>query len=121
MYEGIVIPQEVQDLLPAPTGYRLLIATVEVNKQTKGGVYIPDELKDREKTASIIGCVVRMGPDAYKDSDKFDAGPYCKEGDFVLFRSYSGTKFRVSGTEFRIINDDTVEAVVPDPRHFERV
>jgi len=121
MYEGTNIPQEVQDLLPTPTGYKLLIATVEVGKQTKGGVYLPDELKSREQTASIIGYVVAAGPDAYTDPDKFVSGPYCAVGDFVLFRSYSGTRFKLRDSEFRLINDDTVEAVVSDPREFERV
>jgi chaperonin GroES len=120
MYENTDISPEVLDLLPTPTGYRLLIATVEVGKQTKGGLYLPDELKAREQTASIIGYVVSAGPDAYTDQDKFGAGPYCAVGDFVLFRSYSGTRFKVRGSEFRIINDDTVEAVVSDPREFER-
>jgi co-chaperonin GroES (HSP10) len=64
--------------------------------------------------------VLKVGPEAYADADKFPSGPYCKEGDFVIFRSYSGTRFKVAGKEFRIINDDTVEAVVDDPRGYER-
>jgi co-chaperonin GroES (HSP10) len=61
-----------------------------------------------------------MGSDAYKDERKFPNGPWCKEGDFVMFRSYSGTRFKVRGEEFRLINDDTVEAVVDDPRGYAR-
>jgi co-chaperonin GroES (HSP10) len=61
-----------------------------------------------------------MGPDAYTDGDKFPHGPYCKEGDFVIFRSYSGTRFKIMDKEFRLINDDTVEAVVEDPRGYKR-
>jgi co-chaperonin GroES (HSP10) len=81
---------------------------------------LPDSLKAAEQTASIIGMVVAMGPDAYMDGAKFPSGPYCKEGDFVIFRSYSGTRFKIGGKEFRLINDDTVEAVVDDPRGFAR-
>jgi chaperonin GroES len=106
--------------LPEPSGYRLLIAIPEVEEKTDGGVYLPDRLKDLEKTASVLGFVVKMGPDAYRDEAKFPTGPWCKEGDFVVFRSYSGTRFKLRGKEFRIINDDTVEAVVDDPRGFSR-
>lgn len=120
MYERSEISQDVLHKLPEPAGYRLLIATLDVAATTKGGVYLPDELKSREQTASIIGLVLKAGKEAYKDEDKFPSGPYCKEGDFVIFRSYSGTRFKIAGKEFRIINDDTVEAVVDDPRGYER-
>lgn len=106
--------------LPEPSGYRLLIAIPEMEEKTEGGVYLPDKLKDAENTASILGFVVKAGPDAYGDADKFPTGPWCKEGDFVVFRSYSGTRFKMRGKEFRLINDDTVEAVVDDPRGFAR-
>jgi chaperonin GroES len=105
--------------LPQPSGYRLLIAIPEVSEKTPGGVYVPDALKAAEETASLVGYVVRVGPEAYT-GEKFPNGPWCKEGDFILFRSYSGTRFRVLGKEFRIINDDTVEAVVEDPRGYSR-
>jgi co-chaperonin GroES (HSP10) len=73
-----------------------------------------------EEVASIIGLVIGMGTTAYNDKDKFPDGAYCKEGDFVIFRSYSGTRFKIKGEEFRLINDDTVEAVVDDPRGYTR-
>ena len=95
-----------------PKGYKLLISPVEVEEKTEGGVYMPDQLRDAEGIASIIGWVVSMGPDAYKDEDKFPSGAWCKVGDFVIFRSYSGTRFKIGTQEFRLINDDTVEAVV---------
>lgn len=122
MYESL--PTEADDLkqlrVPEPSGYKLLIMLPEVKEKTTGGVFLPDHLKDREGTASIIGFVLKMGADAYKDPNKFPNGAWCKEGDFVIFRSYSGTRFRVDGKEFRLINDDTVEAVVDDPRGYER-
>lgn len=106
--------------MPEPTGYKLLIKPLEVKEKTDSGIYMPDALKNAEQTASVIGFVVKAGSDAYKDSDKFPNGPYCKEGDFVIFRSYSGTRFKIDKQEFRLINDDTVEAVVDDPRGYSR-
>jgi|TARA_B100001094_G_C18166940_1_gene792690 co-chaperonin GroES (HSP10) len=107
--------------LPEPTGYRLLIALPEIDEKTQGGVIMPDGLVKDESTASIIGFVIKSGPDAYSDKERFPNGAWCKEGDFVIFRSYSGTRFKVSGKEFRLINDDTVEGVVDDPRGYTRV
>ena len=106
--------------LPEPTGYRLLIALPEIDEKTQGGVIMPDGLVKDESTASIIGFVIKTGPDAYSDKERFPNGAWCKEGDFVIFRSYSGTRFKVSGKEFRLINDDTVEGVVDDPRGYTR-
>jgi chaperonin GroES len=106
--------------LPEPVGYKLLIAVPEVSEKTDGGVFMPDNLKSAEETASIIGYVIKVGAAAYSDPERFPDGAWCKEGDFVIFRSYSGTRFKVMGKEFRIINDDTVEAVVEDPRGYSR-
>ena len=112
---------KVASKMPEPQGYKLLISPVEVEEKTEGGVYMPDQLRDAEGIASIIGWVVSMGPDAYKDEDKFPSGAWCNVGDFVIFRSYSGTRFKIGTQEFRLINDDTVEAVVEDPRGYKRV
>ncbi len=112
--------EDVKARMPQPSGYRLLIAIPEISEKTEGGVFMPDNLKKAEETASIIGFVVKVGPEAYADASKFPNGPWCNEGDFVIFRSYSGTRFKVLGKEFRLINDDTVEAVVEDPRGYSR-
>lgn len=106
--------------LPDPKGYRLLIAIPEISQKTEGGVFIPDERRNAEETASLIGYVLKVGSEAYADANRFPTGPWCKAGDFVIFRSYSGTRFKVHGKEFRLINDDTVEAVVEDPRGYSR-
>tara|TARA_R100001460_G_scaffold4673_1_gene13053 strand:- start:1127 stop:1498 length:372 start_codon:yes stop_codon:yes gene_type:complete len=123
MYQAIKkeADPKVASKMPEPKGYKLLISPVEVEEKTEGGVYMPDQLRDAEGIASIIGWVVSMGPDAYKDEDKFPSGAWCKVGDFVIFRSYSGTRFKIGTQEFRLINDDTVEAVVEDPRGYKRV
>ena len=106
--------------LPEPTGYRVLVAIPQVEEKTKGGIYRPDEIREREQMASVFGLVLKLGPDAYLDKERFPNGPLCKVGDWVLFRPYSGTRFRHCGNEFRVINDDTVEAVVVSPEEYER-
>jgi len=120
MYTPTEVDEKIAHKLPEPKGYRVLIATLGVDEKTEGGVYMPDKLKSAEDTASIIGFVLKVGAEAYADADRFPTGPWCKEGDFVIFRSYSGTRFKIGGKEFRIINDDTVEAVVSDPRGYTR-
>lgn len=106
--------------VPKPVGYHLLVAIPSVLEKTKGGILRPDMLRKQEETASIVGRVIEKGPDAYSDKARYPSGPWCEVGDFVLFRSYSGTRIRVDGQEFRLINDDTVEGVVEDPTGFER-
>lgn len=107
-------------VIPDPKGYKLLVAIPSVEEKTAGGIIRPDELRRMEEVASIFGYVVSMGEDAYQDEKKFPNGPWCKIGDWVIFRSYSGTRLKVEDQEFRLINDDTVEAVVDDPRKVER-
>lgn len=102
--------------LPSPSGYRLLIALPDVEEQTEGGLYIPEERRYAESVASVVGFVLSAGPDAYSDEKRFPNGPWCEEGDWIVMRAYSGTRLRIHGKEFRIINDDSVEAVVQDPR-----
>ena len=118
--EKIELDEETTRKLPEPKGYKLLIAIPKLEEKTQGGVIIPDKLKGLEQTASIVGLVIALGDAAYKDAEKFPDGPYCIDGDFVIFRSYSGTRFKLRGEEFRLINDDTVEAVVDDPREYTR-
>ena len=106
--------------LPEPQGYKILIALPEHEEVSDGGIIIADQYRKREETASIVGFVLKMGPDCYKDETRFPTGPYCKEGDFIIMRSYSGTRMSIHGKECRLINDDTVEAVVDDPRGIEK-
>lgn len=106
--------------LPQPAGYKMLIALPELEEKTESGIYLPEQVREREALATVVGFVLKMGSLAYKDTAKFPEGPWCKEGDWVLFRAYSGTRIKIHGREFRIINDDTVEAVVEDPRGIAR-
>ena len=107
--------------LPEPTGYKISNALPEVDEKTEGGIIKAQETMHLEEVGSIVGFVMKLGPDAYEDKKKFPNGPYCKEGDFVLMRSYSGTRFSIHGKEFRLINDDSVEAVIDDPRGIRKV
>jgi len=107
--------------LPEPTGYKILIALPEVDEKTEGGIIKAQETMHLEEVGSIVGFVMKLGPDAYEDKKKFPNGPYCKAGDFVLMRSYSGTRFSIHGKEFRLINEDSVEAVIDDPRGIRKV
>ena len=102
--------------LPDPTGYKILIALPEPDKEFEGGILKANKTLQDEEIGSIIGMVLKVGPDCYKDPQRFPSGPYCKEGDWIIMRSYSGTRFKVHNQEFRFINDDSVEAVVEDPR-----
>ena len=106
--------------LPEPIGYKILIALPEADKKTEGGIIKAESTIRIEETASVTGFVLKMGPDCYKDYAKFPTGPWCAEGDWVVMRAYSGTRINIHGKEFRLINDDTVEAVVNDPRGIQR-
>jgi len=106
--------------LPEPKGYKLLIALPEVEEATEGGIIKSVRSQHEESIATIVGWVMSMGPDAYVNYNRFPNGPYCQVGDWVVFRAFSGTRLKIRGREFRLINDDTVEAVVEDPRGVER-
>jgi|TARA_R100001163_G_C4974232_1_gene132954 co-chaperonin GroES (HSP10) len=118
-YEGIL--KEIGDKLPNPKGWKMLIALPKVSSKTEGGIYKPDQAIHMEEIGSIVGLILKMGDLAYKDEDKFPTGPWCEVGDYVIMRSYSGTRMNVGGQEFRLINDDTVEAVISDPRGVMKV
>ena len=103
--------------LPKPAGYRILVALPDVSDYYEGSTLLKtDSEKHREYITSIMGVVIDMGKDAYKDTDRYPDGPWCKAGDYVMFRMNTGTRFRVNGKEFRLMNDDSIEAVIPDPR-----
>jgi len=106
--------------LPVPQGYKLLIALPDPEEKTKGGIIKSVDTLYREEIGSLCGFVLAMGPDAYT-GDRFPNGPYCKIGDWVLMRAYSGTRFKIHGKEFRLINDESVEAVVDDPRGIVKI
>jgi co-chaperonin GroES (HSP10) len=120
-YNFAATAEEKGKLLPKPSGYRILCAIPEAEKEFEdSGLAKADETMRNEETLTTVLFVVDMGPDCYKDLSKFPNGPWCKQGDFVLVRPHSGSRLVIHGREFRIINDDTVEAVVDDPRGIKR-
>ena len=107
--------------LPEPVGYRILCAIPDAEKTFESGILKSDETRRNEEVLSTVFFVVKMGPDCYQDKNRFPNGPWCKEGDFILARPNSGTRLKIHNREFRIINDDSVEGVVQDPRGISRV
>jgi len=108
-------------MLPTPTGWKLLCAVPEVAQNFENSdIMRAGAFMKAEEHGTTVLFVLKVGPDAYGDKTKFPAGPWCKEGNFVLVRTYSGTRFKIYGKEFRLINDDQVDAVVEDPRGVTR-
>ena len=107
--------------IPDPKGWRLLCALVDAGDTYESGIVKSDQTVKIEEITSPVLFVVKLGPDAYKDPEKFPDGAWCKEGDFVITRPYTGTRIMIHGKEFRLINDDQVEATVEDPRGIQRV
>lgn len=106
--------------LPEPATYHLLCVLPEIDENFDNGIVKANQTMHFEEVMSPVLFVVKMGPDAYADKTRFPSGPSCKVGDFILVRPNSGTRVKIHGREFRIINDDSVEAVVEDPRGISR-
>lgn len=135
---GIALPKHIQAVdkpaddaddetkataLPTPTGYKILCAVPPVEAKIAGTDL--DLIRDtatmrQEEHGTTVLFVMRLGLDAYKDKEKYPSGPWCKEGDFILVRTYTGTRVKIFGKEFRVINDDQVDCVVQDPRGITR-
>ena len=107
-------------MLPAPVGFKLLCAVPEAKRSYDSGIVKAAETIMAEETGTTVLFVLAVGPDAYGDKARFPSGPWCQKGDFVLVRTYSGSRFKVFDKEFRVINDDQVECTVSDPRGITR-
>ena len=103
------------DKLPEPSGWRLLVLPFTPKDKTKGGILIAQETLDKLRIAVNCGYVLKLGPLAYEDKDKFSSGPWCKKGDWVIFARYAGSRLPIEGGEVRILNDDEVIGTVKDP------
>lgn len=132
---GVSLPEPIQPIdkpedtpqeqkatqVPQPTGYKLLCVVPDVSDKFENSSIVKAEsFMKSEEHATTVMFVLKVGPDAYKDAAKFPSGAWCKEGDFVLVRTYSGTRFKIYGKEFRLLNDDQIDAVVDDPRGISR-
>jgi co-chaperonin GroES (HSP10) len=118
--QPVLTEEEFEAQLPRPVGYRLLIALPKVEETYDSGIVKADRTRHEEQILSMMGAVIDMGAQAYSDKERFPTGPWCAIGNFVMFRPNSGTRFRVNGQEYRLLNDDSIEAVVPDPRGVTR-
>lgn len=111
--------------IPVPSGYKLLVYVPQAEEKTKGGLYLPDKERELSSQSTPLVYVVALGKDAYSDHRRFPSGPLCEPGQWVLVRPYSGGRIKIKGDdgeiyEFRLINDDSVEATVEDPREIRR-
>jgi co-chaperonin GroES (HSP10) len=109
------LPESALERLPQPTGWRILILPYRGKDVTAGGIYKPQESVERYALATVVGYVLKMGPDCYKDTQKFPGGPWCKEREWVIIGRYAGARFKIEGGEVRIINDDEVIGTIKDP------
>ena len=123
MTEEAQVPMTDEELdrnLPKPVGYKLLIALPQVEDTYESGLVKAEKTMYFEQVLSMVGLVLDMGEQAYKDPERYPTGPWCQIGQYVLFRANSGTRFKVNGVEYRLMNDDGIEAVVEDPRGITR-
>ena len=122
-HEATVLPETAEQKakqVPEPKGYKILTCIPDIEDKYESGIIKADQVVRYEELLTNVLFVVKIGPDCYKDKDRFPNGPWCKEGDFVLVRANTGTRVKIHGREFRLINDDSVEAVVEDPRGISR-
>jgi len=116
-----VTEDEFEAQLPKPVGYKVLVAMPVVEEAFEGSDLLKSvTTKNHEQIMSIIGLVLDMGEQAYSDVERFPTGAWCEEGDYVMFRANTGTRFTIGGLEYRLMNDDSIEAVVADPRAIQR-
>ena len=101
--------------MPSPTGCRLLILPYRGKGKTDGGIYLPDKVVEEQTVSTQVGYVLKVGSLAYQDSEKFPSGPWCKQGDWVMFARYAGSRFKIDGGEVRILNDDEILACIGEP------
>ena len=101
--------------LPMPSGWRLLVLPYTPREKTKGGILIAQESLDKLRVATNCGYVLKMGPLAYADREKFTTGPWCKKGDWIIFARYAGSRLPIEGGEVRLLNDDEVLGTIKDP------
>ena len=120
MYSSEATAEEKARQLPRPSGYHILCAIPEMEKEYDSGIIKAEETVRNEEILTTVLFVVDLGPDCYKDEKKFPSGAWCQKGDFVLVRPNAGSRLVIHGREFRLINDDTVEGVVDDPRGIKR-
>ena len=110
-----LIDASLLERMPKPTGWRILILPYRGKGMTEGGIALPDNVVEQNQVSTQVGYVLKVGELAYKDPEKFPGDPWCKEGDWVMFARYAGSRFNIDGGEVRILNDDEILAGILDP------
>ena len=118
VWDGKAVEKQKKELekVPNPSGYRITLFPLKLDSKTKSGIILTDDTVQESQLTTNICKVLKVGPDAYKDKDKFPTGPWCKQDDWVLITRSAGSRIRIDGGELRIINDDEILAVIDDPR-----
>ena len=109
------LTKEDSNKLPQPTGWRMLVLPFKMKDKTKGGVILAEDTLERQQVASQVGLVMAMGPQCYKDKERYPEGPWCKEKDWIMFARYAGRRIKIEGGEMRLLNDDEVLATIDSP------
>ncbi len=112
---GVKPTEKEEPKLPKPTGWRLLVLPFKMKETTKGGLVLAETTLERQQVASQVGLVLAMGPQCYKDKERYPEGPWCKEKDWVMFARYAGSRIKIDGGEMRLLNDDEVLATIDSP------
>ena len=112
---GVKKSKKEEPKLPRPTGWRLLVLPFKMKEKTKGGLVLAETTLERQQVASQVGLVMAMGPQCYKDKERYPEGPWCKEKDWVMFARYAGSRIKIDGGEMRLLNDDEVLATIDSP------
>lgn len=112
--------EEIEQQLPKPVGYHILVMLPKVEDKYESGIIKAERTQSEEYILSSMGAVIDMGDQAYADKERFPTGAWCKVGDFVMFRPNTGTRFKVNGQEMRLMNDDSIQAIVPNPKGIMR-
>jgi|TARA_R100000805_G_C3601903_1_gene102541 co-chaperonin GroES (HSP10) len=118
VWDGKAVEKQKKEIekVPTPVGWRIVLFPLKLDSKTKSGLYLTDDTVEQSQISTNICKVLKVGPEAYKDKQKFPSGPWCKEGDWVLITRYAGSRIRIEDGELRIINDDEIIATVNDPR-----
>ena len=111
---GVKSPKE-EPKLPKPTGWRILVLPFKMKEVTKGGLHLAETTLEKQQVGSQVGLVMAMGPQCYKDKERYPEGPWCKEKDWVMFARYAGSRIKIDGGEMRLLNDDEVLATIDSP------
>ena len=112
---GVKKSKKEEPKLPKPTGWRLLVLPFKMKEKTKGGVILAEDTLERQQVASQVGLVMAMGPQCYKDKERYPEGPWCKVNDWIMFARYAGSRIKIEGGEMRLLNDDEVLATIDSP------